>query len=240
MIRSRRSAQLAASLLALFGLTPLGTPVLGAQQPATQPASASIRARLDGRLDARVRADVERVVDSAVARGIPAEPLIDKALEGASKRGPSSDVIAPAVRTLAVDLSRASQSLGARSVPGELTAGAAALRVGVDAKALARLRQERPGQTLSVALGVLSDLIARGVPVSSATRSVLELTRLGAADGQLVAFRQAVERDVGLGASPAAAASLRADALSLSISTVGTPSSVGADGKVIPAPKLRP
>lgn len=226
------------SLVAAWLVAALGSSTAFAQQPAGIPGW--LRARLDGRLDARVRSDVERVVDSAYARGIPAEPLIDKALEGASKRGPSSDVIVPAVRALAVDLSRAGQVLGAKSVPGELLAGAAALRAGVDLKTLSKLRQDRPSQPLSVALGVLSDLIARGVPVSSATKSVLDLTKAGAADEQLVAFRRDVDHDVGLGASPAAAALLRKDALSLSLSSVGQPATVGADGRVIPVPKLRP
>ena len=77
------------------------------------------------------------------------------------------------------------------------------------------------GQPLVVALGVLTDLIQRGVPVGTATKSVLELTKAGIADEQLVAFRRGVERDVGLGAAPASAALLQAADFSASFSRDG-------------------
>lgn len=160
-----------------------------------------IRARLDGRLDARTRAAVERVVDSAYIAGVPAEPLVDKALEGASKRAPG-DLIVRAVRTLALALGTARQQLGANALPSELTAGAAAVRAGVDPDALRALRRDRPGQPLTVSLGVLADLVARGIPADDATRSVLALTKAGLVDEQLVAFRRDVERDIGIGAPP--------------------------------------
>lgn len=169
---------------------------------------ASLRARLDSRLDPRTRVLVERVIDSARAGGIPSEPLVDKALEGASKRA-SSEAIVRAVRGLAVDLTTARQSLGAQSLGEEVAAGASALRAGVDTDALRQLRHDRPGQPLVIALSVLTDLIASGVPAENATHSILALSSKGAADEQLVAFRRDVERDIGIGAPPGIAASLR-------------------------------
>jgi hypothetical protein len=68
-----------------------------------------------------------------------------------------------------------------------------------------------------VALGVLADLVASGVPADAASRTVLSLTSAGIADEQLVAFRREVERDVGIGAPPAAAATLRAESLRLNL-----------------------
>lgn len=168
-----------------------------------------LRARLDGRLDGRTRAAVERVLDSAYIAGIPAEPLVDKALEGASKRA-SGEAIVRAVRTLAGDLTAARGVLGTGSLPSELTAAAAALRAGVNGDALRALRHDRPGQPLTVALSVLTDLVASGVPADGAARSVLALTKAGLVDEQLVAFRRDVERDIVVGAPPAAAVALRA------------------------------
>jgi hypothetical protein len=194
-----------------------------------------IRARLDTRLDARTRAAVERVVDSAYIAGIPAEPLVDKALEGASKRA-SGELIVRAVRTLAFALGTARQHLGAQSLPSELTAGAAAVRAGVDAEALRTLRQDRPGQPLTVSLGVLADLVAGGVPAEDATRTVLALTKAGLVDEQLVAFRRNVERDIGIGASPAAALS-RNFGLGPRVSTSREG---GAPGGPAERPKSRP
>ena len=192
---------------ALLGLAPNAVRAQGLPASVTVAATPPwIRARLDARLDARTRAAVERVVDSAYIAGIPAEPLVDKALEGASKRAPG-DLIVRAVRTLAVALGTARQQLGPHSLPSELTAGAAAVRAGVDASALRTLRQDRPGQPLTVSLGVLADLVAGGVPADDAARSVLALTKAGLVDEQLVAFRRDVERDIGIGAPPVIALS---------------------------------
>ena len=220
-----RSSRIVASvwLLAALGAVPAG-----AQQPT---APAWLRARLEGRLDARARASVERVIDSAYAAGLPAEPLVDKALEGAAK-GAKADLILRAVRSLAVDLGVARATLGTTALPAELTAGAGALRAGVEPKALERLRQERPGQALTVPLGVLSELIGRGVPVASATKSIFDLTKAGIADEQLVAFRRDVERDVGMGAAPAAAAALRAGTLALNYARDGTVVPAGSPNAV--------
>jgi hypothetical protein len=215
----------AALVLALSG----GAPEAGAQQPVVRTTDggtpAWLRARLDNRLDPRTREAVERLIDSARAVGVPPEPLVDKALEGASKRAPA-DLLLRAVRGLAIDLAAAKQLLGGSSLPDELAAGAAALRAGVDGNALQRLREDRPGQPLVVAIGVLTDLVVRGVPAEAASRSVLALTRAGIADQQLLAFRRDVERDIGIGAPPAAATILNANSAVANLSRVpgsGTP-----------------
>ena len=213
-----------------------GAPALAAQQPvgASTTTPAWLKARLDGRFDPAGRAAVERVIDSVRAAGLPAEPLVDKALEGASKHA-SRDAILRALRSMAADLRAARDVLGATSLTDELTAGASALRGGVEEDALRNLRQERPGQPLVVALGVLTDLVARGVPATEASRTVLALTRAGIADEQLVAFRRDVERDIGIGAPPAAAATLRAASFSANLARNG-----GVTGSASRAPLGRP
>ena len=206
--RQRLARHVVVAAVLAFGV---GAPLRArAQAPGASAVAATppwIRARLDSRLDPRTRTAVERVVDSAYIAGIPAEPLVDKALEGASKQAPR-DAILRAVRALAVDLGTARQQLGAGSLPSELTAGAAAVRAGVDVDALRSLRQDRPGQPLTVSLGVLADLVASGVPADAAAKSVLALTKAGLVDEQLVAFRRDVERDIGIGAPPASALAL--------------------------------
>jgi hypothetical protein len=62
-----------------------------------------------------------------------------------------------------------------------------------------------------MALSVLADLVASGVPADSAAAVVLALAPK-ARDADLVEFRRAVERDIALGAPPAAAASVRLNA----------------------------
>jgi len=176
-----------------------------ARLPAQQGQGATPDARLSGRLDARTRAAVVHVIDSAAAVGLPAEPLVDKALEGASKRAAGERIVA-AVRRLAGELGAARLALGQRASEGELVAGASALHGGVRPDAISRLRGERPGQSLTVPLAVLSELIARGVSPDTAASTVLALTEVRATDEQLVAFRREVERDIGTGAPPSAAA----------------------------------
>ena len=64
---------------------------------------------------------------------------------------------------------------------------------------------------MTMALAVLTDLVARGVPIDTATTAVLTLAAT-ARDEDLVDFRRAVERDIAIGAPPAAAASIRVNA----------------------------
>ncbi len=163
------------------------------------------------RLDSATRAPVGAVVDSARAAGLPPEPLVQRALEGATKGAPGDHIVA-AVRRLARDLGQARDALGRAATPGELEAGAAALRAGASPTLLAQLRRARPrSQRLTVPLAVLTDLVASGVPVDSAAAAVLALAAT-TRDADLMEFRRTVERDIALGAPPAAAASVRVNA----------------------------
>ena len=137
--------------------------------------------RLATRLDPAVRSAVTDLVDSARARHLPSEPLIQKALEGASK-GASGPRIVAAVRGLLDNLQTARGALGTESTDQELVAGAAALRAGATTSSLTELRQARGRRPLEVPLAVLADLVARGVTMDAAYRSVLDLARTNAAD----------------------------------------------------------
>jgi len=185
----------------------LGLPALAVGLVATllaRPAAAQ-DPRLE-RLDAGTRPLVAALVDSARTAGLPAEPLVQRALEGTIKGAPGDRIVA-AVRRLAADLGRARDALGPAASPPELEAGAAALRAGASPAVLVQLRRSRP-QRLTVPLAVLTELVASGVPVDSAAAAVLALAATSR-DADLVEFRRAVERDIGLGAPPAAAASVR-------------------------------
>jgi hypothetical protein len=171
-------------------------------------AAQQIDPRLD-RLDPTTRSTVAALVDSAGAAALPTEPLIQRALEGATKRA-KGDVIIAAVRHLAADLANARTALGPSASPGELAAGAAALRAGASPTILSELRRTRR-EPLIVPLAVLTDLVASGVPVDSAATAVIALAKR-ARDADLVAFRRAVERDIALGAPPVAATAAAATA----------------------------
>ena len=175
--------------------------ILAAMLVAAPAAAQRIDPRLD-RLDVATRSAVAALVDSAGEAALPTEPLIQRALEGATKRAPG-EVIVAAVRRLAQDLTRARDALGDAASPGELTAGAAALRAGASPAILTELKRARR-EPIIVPLAVLTDLVASGVPVDSAAAAVVALATR-ARDADLVEFRRAVEHDIALGAPPAAA-----------------------------------
>src|SRR5436853_356913 len=106
------------------------------------------------------------------------------------------------------------------SVP-ELEAGVAALRAGATPQVLANLHSVRR-PPLTMALSVLADLVASGVPADSAAVAVLALAPK-ARDADLVEFRRAVERDIALGAPPAAATSIRVNAGADVLNAAGPP-----------------
>ena len=152
-------------------------------------------ARLTSRLDAATVRDVTTVTDSAHAEGLPTEPLVQKALEGATM-GASGSRIVRAVEMLRDNLRVARTALGVGAPESDLVAGAASLRAGVPAASLRQLRATRPSQPLAVPLAVLTDLIARGVPMSRAEASVLALARDGGGDAQFLALRRRMEGEL--------------------------------------------
>jgi hypothetical protein len=188
-------------------------PLLAAMLVAGRAAGQQPDPRLE-RLDAATRPAVAALVDSARRALLPTEPLVQRALEGATKRA-SGDLIVAAVRRFAVELGQARDALGSTASPAELTAGAAALRAGASPTILAQLRQARR-EPLTMPLAVLADLVASGVPVDSAAAAVLALAAR-ARDADLVEFRRAVERDIALGAPPAAATAAAATAADLRV-----------------------
>jgi hypothetical protein len=167
----RASSLVAAALL-------LCTPVLlSAQDP-----------RLGSRLDPITAGAVQRLVDSARTAGLPAEPLVQKALEGKTL-GASGERIRAAVSALYDQLRRARAALGSSATDAEVTAGAGAIRAGVPADTLRRLRTLRSDRSLVVPISVLTDLMAEGTPPDRAYRSVFDLARDGRPDDEFLALR---------------------------------------------------
>ncbi|HEY6060588.1 MAG TPA: hypothetical protein VIV10_08385 [Gemmatimonadales bacterium] len=165
--------------------------------------------RLERRLDSATFRAVSAVIDSADRLGLPVEAMVQRALEGTAKHASSAQIVA-AVRRLGQDLGAARDALGAASSQAEIVAAASALRGGVRVTDLTRLRQRRT-QDLTVALATLADLVTTGVPPDSAAAAVIALAA-SARDDQIADFRRAVERDIALGAPPAAATAVRVDA----------------------------
>jgi hypothetical protein len=88
------------------------------------------------------------------------------------------------------------------------------LLAGVPRDTLSGLRGTRAGQTLTVPLVVLADLVARKVPTSAASAAVLSACRASVKDADLLLLRQRVEQDIRAGTSPLNSLQARARALS--------------------------
>jgi len=154
-----------------------------------------------------------RTVDAARSLGLPLEPLINKALEGATKRAPGPRIEA-AVDTLLRRLEVSRDALAPSPTPRDIAAGADALAYGATRQALASMRAIRPSGSIAVPLAVLTQLVASGVPVARATRVVSDLIRRGARDEQLIALSDDVRWYIASGASPEAALDVRMRGLS--------------------------
>ena len=185
-------------------------------------------ARLDGKLDVETQAVVLHTLDSARTRGLPVEPLVDKALEGATKKAAGARIQA-AVSSLLGRLEVARDALAPNPTPRDITAGADALAFGATREALKAMRAIRPNESVAVPLGVLTQLVASGVPVRRATRVVADLLRRGARDEQLIALNDDVRSYVAAGASPEVALDVRTRGLNAVLPLPGAAGGAAGD-----------
>ena len=162
------------------------------------------QARLAHAVDAPTRIAVLAIVDSARVARLPADILINKALEGAEKHADGPRIVA-AVRALAGELRRSRDALGHGSRSDEITAGAHALHAGVSSGDLTRIRRAAVGRELTTPLTVLTDLVSRGVPPTTASNSIVTLAKAGLHDADFSAFQRSVRVDIDHGADPSTA-----------------------------------
>ena len=200
-----------------------------------QGAGAASLSQLDGRASASLRAQVAAVADSVARAGLPVAPIVDKTLEGISK-GASDQRILVAVRGVALELGVARRALGPSS-DHELVAAVAALRAGSTSDALGQLRKALPGRSLVVPLSVLASLLVDGAPSSSAMVAVVTTARQRD-DATLLAYGQAVSRDIASGVAPLTAmASPRGSGITLNSVTALRPGTAGSPSPLKPKPK---
>jgi hypothetical protein len=183
------------------------------------------------RLDPNTLHAISAIVDSARQNNLPTEPIIDKALEGASKRAPGPRIVA-AVRTVANALGQARAALGPQSTADELKAGAEAIRSGVQPKELERIRSSRSNMRLAVAIGVLGGLVFDGVPSDTASNLIHALVVNGATDPQLLDLRAKIRAGIAAGGPAAAVASAQAGGLVQVLAAGLPPNSAGTGGQL--------
>jgi len=173
-------------------------------------AQQDVAARLAGRVSPEVAALVRQLATDAAARGLPVDPLIQKAIEGGAK-GVSPDRVVIAVRGVAAQLDAAAGDLreaGLTPLDTEaIAAGAFALNAGLAGRDVVTLaRASRAAYGAAVTLRVAGTLTALGVPAAETVALVSETIRAGRKPGDLLALPGRVQAEVARGATPAQAA----------------------------------
>ena len=159
-------------------------------------------------LDSATAAAIAPIVEAARAEKLPVAPLYAKAREGQVQRVAVAKIEA-AVRTLADRMRAANEALAPDASEQELHAAADAIKSGVPAETLRAMRKAGGDGSLAVPIGVLTQLIARGVPVERASMEVVALLQKGAVARNFIALEESVRQDVLAGRRPDESLDLR-------------------------------
>ncbi len=108
---------------------------------------------------------VAQIVTSTGERGLPTDPVIGEARFAALNGVPGPRIVI-AARSVAERLGIARDALAPQPTPSDIAAGAEALKYGVPAKTLERIRAARRDRPVAVHLGVLTQLVSSHVPTS--------------------------------------------------------------------------
>jgi hypothetical protein len=181
---------------------------LGAALPGALPAQDAV-ARLDGRVPPDVAQAVRVIADGARGRGLPVDPLIQKAIEGSAKGVPPERVV-EAVRVLAGRLELAQGALReaglARPGPEVVESGAYALTAGLTALQVRDLvRLSRPSYDPVLTLHVAATLAALGVPPEQGLQVMERRIQARQDVNQLLDLPNEVETGMARGATAAEA-----------------------------------
>ena len=134
------------------------------------------------RFTGRIAAVVESLGVAAAARGLPVDPVIEKAIEGSAKGIPAERVTA-ALRVIVDQLDTAAASLRDGGISGDtiaIAAGEFAITAGLRGRDITELaRTGRPAADVTVGLRVAGTLAALGVPRPESVKLVSTELRLG-------------------------------------------------------------
>jgi len=173
---------------------------------------APIADRLRGRVSPEIAALATELGTAAAARGLPIDPLIQKAIEGNAK-GVPADRVAAAMRLVVSQLDASHTALGGSPALAADTvavaAGAFALNAGLkdgDVAALSRSVADAPASDVIVGLRVAGTLVALGVPPAETVNLVQATLKAGRPAGELLGLPGQVQAQVAKGTPPAQAA----------------------------------
>ncbi|HSE50747.1 MAG TPA: hypothetical protein VLB00_01065 [Gemmatimonadales bacterium] len=132
--------------------------------------------RIPEEFSADTRARLTAMLDIARRKNLPAEPMHDRIAEGQAKGAAESEIVAASSNTLAqLELSQLALVRAGRERPSdaEVSRGAQLLARGASSAQLTALAGREPAERrLDVALEVLLDLTAQGMPVDRAFAAV--------------------------------------------------------------------
>jgi hypothetical protein len=173
-------------------------------------AAQDVAARLEGRVPANVARAVQGMAQDARARGLPVEPLIQKAIEGGAKGVPPDRVIA-AVQLLVARLDETRGALREAGIqhptPEALESGADALNAGLNANQVRDLgRVSRPPYDPALTLRVAVTLTALGVPSERGLQLMERMIKAGRGPSDLLDLPSEVQVGMARGATAAEAA----------------------------------
>lgn len=174
-----------------------------------QGADSAIVQRLAGRVPPEIASLVGELGTAAAARGLPVNPLIQKAIEGSAK-GVPSDRVAAALRLITAHLDTAAAALRYGGLPADtlaIAAGEFAISAGLsgsDITALARTGAN--AAALTVGLRVAGTLAALGVPPAEDIGLVSVKLRAGDSASSLLLLPAEVQAEMAKGATAAQAA----------------------------------
>lgn len=167
---------------------------------------------LEGRVPPEIATLVRQLATSAAARGLPVEPLIQKAIEGSAK-GVPPDRVATALRALSGQLDAAAAALqqagAAQPDTDAIAAGAFALNAGLSGQNVTALAlASRPPNSVAATLRVASTLAAMGVPATETVELVTQVIAAGGTTTEVLGLPAQVMAGVsrGRGVTPAQAA----------------------------------
>jgi len=184
--------------------------VAAPSRPVRVLAAQDVASRLDGRVSADVVSAVDQIARDAAARGLPVEPLIQKAIEGGAKGVPAERIIT-AVRVLAGRLEEARGALREAGIAAPtreaLEGGADALNAGLTARQVRDLgRVSRPPYDPALTLRVAATLSALGVPAPQGMRLMQHVIQAGRGPNDLLDLPNEVQVGMARGATAVQAA----------------------------------
>jgi hypothetical protein len=171
-------------------------------------ASRAAGAQGAGALDSATAAAIAPIIAQANAARLPIDLLYAKARAGQIQRAAVAKIEA-AVRALAERLRTANEALEPNATDRELDAAADALKVGIPVETLREMRKAGRNGSLAVPIGVLTQLVARGVPIEKASVQIVDLLQRGAQPQDFIALDESVRQDVLAGRRPDESLDLR-------------------------------